>query len=55
MIEVILSNNSESGELTEKDINLTTKKIKGLIRFAKANGVEDVEELLDMVKSKWDE
>jgi hypothetical protein len=55
MIEVILSNNSESGELTEKDINLTTKKIKGLVRFAKANGIEDVQELLDMVKSKWDE
>ena len=55
MIEVILSNNSDSGELTEKDINLTSKKIKGLIRFVRANGVSDVGELLSMVKSKWDE
>ena len=55
MIEVILSNNSDSGELTEKDIDLTSKKIKGLIRFVKANGVSDVDELLSMVKSKWDE
>jgi len=55
MIEVILSNSAESGELTEKDINLTTKKINGLVRFAKANGIKDVNELLDMVKSKWNE
>lgn len=55
MIEVILANRSDSGELTEKDINLTTQKIKGLIRLAKANGIEDVDDLLTMVKSKWDE
>ena len=55
MIEVILSSNSDSGELTEKGTDLTTKKINSLIRLVKANGVDSIDVLLGMVKSKWDE
>ena len=55
MIEVILADNSDSGELTEKETSMLTRKIKNLVRFAKTQGVKNLEELTDMIKSDWDE
>ena len=55
MIEVILADNSDSGELTEKETSMLTRKIKNLVRFAKTQGVKNLGELTDMIKSDWDE
>ena len=34
---------------------MLTRKIKNLVRFAKTQGVKNLEELTDMIKSDWDE
>jgi len=55
MIEVILSSNSDSGELTPKDTSVLSRKINNLVKLAKANGLTDIKELTSMLKSVWDE
>jgi len=55
MIEVILAGNTESGELTQKETSMLTRKINSLVKFAKTQGIGDLGELTNMVKSSWDE
>ena len=55
MIEVILAGNTESGELTEKETSILNRKIRNLVKFAKSQGIGDLSELTDMIKSDWNE